>query len=123
MLKLVAPMVGGIEASDGRWIEADEKIDGGPSVLFDAVVLLPSEQGAAMLAKEPTARDFVADAFAHMKFIGYVDQALPLLKKAGVFEDLDGGCLPLEAVDDAKNFVANCRKLRFWQREARVKQV
>ena len=58
-----------------------------------------------------------------MKFIGYVDEALPLLKKAGVFEDLDGGCLPLEAADDAKNFVATCRKLRFWQREARVKQV
>jgi catalase len=123
MLKLVAPMVGGIEASDGTWLEADEKIDGGPSVLFDAVVLLPSQQGAALLAKEPTARDFVADAFAHMKFIGYVDEALPLLKKAGVFEDLDGGCLPLEAADDAKNFVATCRKLRFWQREARVKQV
>src|SRR6478735_2508126 len=32
LLKLVAPMVGGIEASDGTWIAADEKIDGGPSV-------------------------------------------------------------------------------------------
>jgi catalase len=123
VLKLVAPMVGGIEASDGTWLEADEKIDGGPSVLFDAVVLLPSEQGAAMLAKEPTARDFVADAFAHMKFIGYVDAALPLLKKAGVFEDLDEGCLALETFDDAKNFVKNCRKLRHWPREARIKQV
>ena len=29
MLKLVAPTVGGIEASDGTWLEADEKIDGG----------------------------------------------------------------------------------------------
>ena len=91
MLKLVAPMVGGIEASDGTWIEADEKVDGGPSVLFDAVVLLPSQEGADLLAKEPTARDFVADAFAHLKFIGYADQALPLLKKAGVFEDLRRG--------------------------------
>jgi catalase len=123
MLKLVAPMVGGIEASDGTWIEADEKIDGGPSVLFDAVVLLPSEQGAALLAKEPTARDFVADAFAHMKFIGYADAALPLLKKAGVFEDLDEGCSPLGTADDAKNFVKNCRKLRFWQRETAIKPV
>ena len=123
MLKLVAPMVGGIEASDGTWIEADEKVDGGPSVLFDAVVLLPSQEGADLLAKEPTARDFVADAFAHLKFIGYADQALLLLKKAGVFEDLDEGCLPLETIDDAKNFVANCRKVRFWQREARAKQM
>jgi catalase len=123
MLKLVAPMVGGIEASDGTWLEADEKIDGGPSVLFDAVVLLPSEQGALLLAKEPTARDFVADAFAHLKFIGYADAALPLLKKAGVFEDLDEGCLPLETADDTKNFVRNCRKLRFWQRETSINPV
>ena len=53
MLKLVAPMVGGVEASDGSCIEADEKIDGGPSVLFDAVALLPSADGAPMLAREP----------------------------------------------------------------------
>jgi catalase len=87
------------------------------------VVLLPSEQGALLLAKEPTARDFVADAFAHLKFIGYADAALPLLKKAGVFEDLDEGCLPLETADDTKNFVRNCRKLRFWQRETSIKPV
>jgi catalase len=123
MLKVVAPMVGGIEASDGSFLEADEKIDGGPSVLFDAVALLPSAQGAAMLANEATARDFVAGAFAHLKFIGYGAAAEPLLKKAGVLEDLDEGMLPLENADDAEAFVAACRKLRFWPREARVKQV
>jgi catalase len=123
LLKLAAPMVGGIEASDGSFLEADEKIDGGPSVLFDAVALLPSAQGAAMLANEATARDFVADAFAHLKFIGYGAAAEPLLKKAGVLEDLDEGMLPLENADDAEAFVAACRKLRFWPREARVKQV
>jgi catalase len=123
LLKFVAPMVGGIEASDGSWIEADEKIDGGPSVLFDAVALLPSREGGDLLAKEPTARDFVADAFAHMKFIGYSEAAVPLLRKAGVLEDLDEGCLALDAADDAKTFVGACRKLRFWPREAKVKQV
>jgi catalase len=40
MLKLVAPEVGGVEASDGTWYEADESLDGGPSVLFDAVAIL-----------------------------------------------------------------------------------
>jgi hypothetical protein len=56
MLKLVAPEVGGVEASDGTWYEADEKLDGGPSVLFDAVAILPSENGAALLATKPAAR-------------------------------------------------------------------
>jgi catalase len=121
MLKLVAPMVGGVEASDGSWIEADEKIDGGPSVIFDAVVLLPSEAGAALLAKEATARDFVADAFAHLKVIGHVPAAAPLLQKAGV--EPDEGLVSLGAAADTEAFVAACRKLRIWQREARVKQV
>jgi catalase len=33
-LTIVAPMIGGVEAADGTWIEADEKIDGGPSVCW-----------------------------------------------------------------------------------------
>ena len=71
VVKLVAPMVGGVEASDGSWIAADEKIDGGPSVVFDAVAILLSDAGAQLLAEEATARDFAADAFAHCKFIGH----------------------------------------------------
>ena len=33
MLEIIAPTVGGVEASDGTLIEADQKIGGGPSVL------------------------------------------------------------------------------------------
>ena len=84
MVKLVAPMVGGVEASDGSWIAADEKIDGGPSVVFDAVAVLLSDAGAQLLADEATARDFVADAFAHCKFIAHTAAAMPLLEKAGI---------------------------------------
>src|SRR5712671_6370792 len=80
MVKLVAPMVGGVEASDGSWISAHERIDGGPSVVFDAIAVLVSDAGAALLADEATARDFVADAFAHCKFIGFNTAAAPLLE-------------------------------------------
>ena len=97
-------------------IEADEKLEGGPSVLFDAVAILPSAEGAARLATLPAARDFVADAFAHRKFIAYVEAALPLLEKAGVAESLDDGFVPLKAAQDCEGFVARCRKLRFWDR-------
>ncbi len=37
-LEYVAPKVGGFEADDGTLVEAHQKIDGGPSVLYDAVV-------------------------------------------------------------------------------------
>jgi hypothetical protein len=39
-----------------------------------------SEAGAELLVNEPAARDFIADAFAHFKFIAYVDAALPLME-------------------------------------------
>ena len=118
MLEIVAPRVGGVEASDGSWIEAAQKIDGGPSVLYDAVVLLPSEDGAKRLAKEPTARDFVADAFAHMKFIGYVEAAMPLFEKAGVNDSRDDGVILLEGPEGCAAFITTCRQLRFWARAA-----
>ncbi len=46
----IAPKVGGVKASDGTWIEAQQMIDGGPSVLYDAVAVLPSEAGDRRLA-------------------------------------------------------------------------
>jgi catalase len=119
LMEIVAPTVGGVEASDGTWIEAKQKIDGGPSVLYDAVAILTSSEGADLLTRESTARDFVADAFAHCKFIAYVPQATPLLEKAGVAPD--DGCFELSSTADAKTFVKNCAKLRIWEREATVK--
>ncbi len=113
-LKIVAPEVGGVEASDGTWYEADEKLEGGPSVLFDAVAILPSENGAALLATEPAARDFIADAVAHHKFIAYVDAAVPLFEKAAA--ELDEGFIRLEKPKDCAGFVMQCRKLRYWDR-------
>jgi catalase len=120
-MEIVAPKVGGVEASDGSWIEAKHMIDGGPSVLFDAVALIVSEEGAAMLAKQATARDFVADAFAHCKFIGYTAAAGPLLAKAGVAMDEDEGLIALDTGSAATDFVVACRKLRLWAREMKVK--
>jgi catalase len=123
LMELVAPMVGGVKANDGTWIEADEKVNGAPSVLYDAVALLLSEDGAKLLANEATARDFVTDAFAHAKFIAYVGTAMPLLEKAGVAADMDGGFAELKGGTDATEFVQMCRKLRVWERKAKVKQV
>ena len=119
MLEIVAPKVGGVEASDGSWIEAAQKLDGGPSVLYDAVALLPSESGARMLANDPAARDFIADAFAHRKFIACVESASPLLAKAGVAADK--GVVMLKNSSDASAFVTTCAELRFWPREAMLK--
>ncbi len=120
MVEFVAPKVGGAEASDGSWIEGDQKVDGGPSVLYDAVAVLPSADGAALLTKTPTAQDFVSDAFAHCKFIAYSAHAMVLFEKAGIAADMDDGFFKLAAADDAKAFIKACGKLRFWAREGKL---
>jgi catalase len=120
--EIIAPQVTGIEASDGSWVDADQMIDGGPSVLYDAVALLPSSTAIDDLVRESTARDFVADAFAHCKFIGFVDASVPLLRKAGISEaDYDEGLIALSRAKDAGPFVEGLGKLRVWGREPTVK--
>lgn len=120
-MELVAPKVGGVETADGTKLPAHHMIDGGPSVLFDAVALLLSEEGAERLAGEAAARDFVADAFAHCKFIGFTAAALPLMARAGVTPDADEGLIALEDAASVDAFVESCRALRLWAREAAVK--
>ncbi|MGY4314949.1 hypothetical protein ACVWW1_004276 [Bradyrhizobium sp. JR3.5] len=120
--EIIAPTVAGARANDGSWIHADQMIDGGPSVLYDAVALLPTQAAMDDLLQESSARDFVADAFAHCKFIGYVGSVLPLFAKAGIAaDDFDEGCVTLESAGDAKSFVDGLGKLRVWEREPHVK--
>ena len=120
ILEIIAPTVGGVQSSTGAWVTANQKIGGGPSVLYDAVAILPGPDGAEMLAKNPGARDFATDAFTHLKFIAYTNGARPLFEKTGIVNDLDAGCIELSKPAAVANFVARCRSLRFWDREAVV---
>jgi catalase len=120
-IEVVAPKVGGVEAADGTWIAAKHMIDGGPSVLFDAVALLLSEEGAERLTGEAAARDFVADAFAHCKFIAFTPGSIPLLQRAGVDPEGDEGLIDLDDPKAVAKFIESCRKLRLWSREMAVK--
>jgi catalase len=118
LLELVAPTVGGIAGHDGDRIPADQSVAGGPSVLYDAVALLPSREGAAQLAADPAARDFVTDAVAHQKYVGHVDGAAPLLGAAGVAGSVDEGFVPLSDAGSVDVFLQACRRLRHWERAA-----
>ena len=119
--EIIAPRVGGAKASDGSLVEADQMLAGAPSVLYDAVALLPSQAAIADLVKESTARDFVADAFAHCKFIGYVEAATPLFEKAGIADSLDKGVIALSGPKDVAGFIGELGALRLWDREPKVK--
>lgn len=114
--EVIAPTIAGVKARDGSIVPANQKIDGGPSVLYDAVAVLVSKEGAEMLAKEPAARDFVADAFAHSKFVAYSEEATPFVTKVLGADKLDDGFIAIGGAKDTSKFVQECRKLRFWGR-------
>lgn len=72
--------------------------------------------GLLGLAKLPTARDFVSDAYADYKFVGFSEAAAKLFAKVGLPDDLDDGFLTLDGKADIEPFLAACTNLRFWDR-------
>ncbi len=119
VIELVAPHVGGVLSVDGSSVKAAQKVEGGPSVLYDAVVVLVSKEGAAQLARTPAARDFVTDAYAHGKFIGHTASASALLEAAGIARLADDGFVELGGDSSPADFVRRCGALRYWERETR----
>jgi len=116
LVELVAPQIGGVVTSDGELIPAHQKIDGGPSVLYDAIAILASADGAAALAADAAAKDFVTDAHHHCKFIAYHPEAGVLLDAAGVLTDIDEGYVALDSRSAPSTFLERCRELRHWDR-------
>jgi catalase len=114
---VIAPKIGGATLSDRKKVPAKQKIDGGPSVLYDAVALIISDKGADLLAGDGPTKDFIGDAFAHCKFIAYSKPAEGLLAMAGVLDKADAGFFPLGGKITAAAFIKACRALRFWDRE------
>lgn len=120
-LKLIAPKIGSIKDSAGRAASPDGALEGSPSVLFDGVVLLPSAKGAHELAGFASAVDWVRDAFGHLKAIGHVESAAPLLHKAGVTPDPKMGVIAVDGKNGVDSFIAVAKKHRIWDREPLVR--
>jgi catalase len=116
VLEVIAPTINGVDLDDGSHLAAQQKVGGGPSVVYDAVAVIVSSNGAAQLAALPPAKDFVADAHAHKKFVADVAAARPLFAAAGLGEARDDGYVDLGKSGSAKRFVENCRSLRYWDR-------
>jgi catalase len=116
MVEVIAPAVGGVTLTDGHLLPADQKLGGGPSVLYDAVAVVVDESGAAMLAEHPAAKDFVTDAHAHCKYVGHTASSLPLFEATGLSALMDDGYLLLDKGPSCKAFIERCRSVRYWGR-------
>ena len=114
-LAVIAPKVGGATDSEGALVEADFPLSAAPSVFFDAVVILASEDAAATLATQAAAVEWVSNAFAHLKVLGHTAGAQPLLDRAGVKPD--AGIVGLPNSQAVLKFIAAAKNGRIWDRE------
>jgi catalase len=114
-LAVIAPRAGGVETQSGGHCDADHALAAAPSVLFDAVVLAPSAAQAAALAAEPTAVDWVRDAFRHLKVIGHVAAAKGLLHRAGVTPG--DGIVAIDQASSMDELLTAAKRHRIWTRD------
>ena len=114
-VKIVAPKVGGAKLANGSILAVDGQLAGTPSVLFDAVAVILSDEGAKALLMESAAIDFVRDAFGHLKAIAVDKGGEALLKAANVPQ-----CAGIVDSNDRDAFIA-AAKTRQWDREKSVR--
>ena len=115
-VKVVAPQIGGAMLDNGLFLKADGQLAGTSSVLFDAIAVILSDEGAERLAGESTAIDFIRDAFSHLKAIAVDQGGEKLLLQANVGKDR--GVVNLS---DMASFIS-AAKTRQWAREALVRR-
>ena len=114
-VKIVAPKIAGIKLADGTLLAVDGQLAGTPSVMFDAVVIILSDEGGSALSDESAAIDFVRDAFGHLKAIAVDAGGQMLLAEANITPDagvIDCG--------DTAAFIA-AAKTRQWDREPTIR--
>jgi catalase len=119
-LFVVAPKIGGVTDVAGAQVEADGALIAFPSIFFDAVVILASEMGAADLAGQAAAINWVADAFAHLKVIGHTPETHVLLDKACV--TADPGIIPIATRKSIATFIQTAKTGRIWERERTLRK-
>lgn len=116
-VKIVAPNKE-VTLDDGTHIQVDERLAGGPSVLFDAVVSIIMHPPAKKLAMDSAALDWFNDAYAHCKAIAYCPATEEhILSKLPI--EKDKFVTPL---DDVAGFIENA-KTRLWERESKVRDL
>ena len=115
IVKIVAPNVGEVKLAAGLKLTVDGQLAGSPSVLFDAVAVILSDEGAKSLSMESAAIDFVRDAFGHLKTIAVDKGGQALLRIANVGQDAG-----VVDANDKEAFVA-AAKTRQWNREKSVR--
>ena len=119
VLELIGPHIGEIRSNSHIAIKPHHAIAGAPSVFFDSVVLAVSAEGVGIFRQQAAALNFIRDAFAHLKIIGFTAASMPLLDTAGI--DIDDGIVEVETSEDTTVYIEAAKNGRFWPRAATIK--
>ncbi len=116
-IEVIAPKRGGVRDQTGETVEADHALAGAPSVLFDCVAVLGSNEGIADLKDDCAALAFLRDAFRHLKVIGLDEAGRALFEAAGLNAKDDSGVVALGR-DKAgiSAFIEAAKEHRIWSR-------
>jgi catalase len=112
-LKLIAPKIGPMK----NGLTPDMTIDGGPSCLFDAVVLLPGQAEVPVLLNTAGAINWLRDAFAHLKAIGFNNASQAMFGKGGLDAGAPGVVTVAKGFDA---FIKAAKEHKIWARDELV---
>ncbi|HQS80990.1 MAG TPA: catalase [Thiobacillus sp.] len=119
VVDLIGPHIGEVESDGDTAVSPNHAIAAAPSVLFDSVVLAVSEAGAEAMKREAAVLNFIRDAYAHLKIIGFTASSMALLEMAGI--DVDDGVVELDSSGGATAYLDMAKKGRLWPRAAVIK--
>jgi len=122
--KIVGPRLGYLRSQEGNDVKVHFSLLTASSVLFDAVFVVGGEDNSAALLEDPSAREFIAEAYKHAKAIGAAGSGVALLRSPKVLDDPtviddDEAIVHTEnrAGEVIENFIAAMGKHRNWARE------
>lgn len=122
---IIAPHLGVVASDAGKTVEAQERILGTASVLYDALIIPGGAKSVQTLLKEPTCVEFINDAFKHCKTICAVGEGVKLVEKSDAIkaDDNDQGLILAPEgtfAEVGKEFVAAVSMHRHFAREAKL---
>ncbi|MHB1075358.1 catalase [Thiobacillus sp.] len=117
-LEVIGPHVGEIQSSIGETLIPNHAVAAAPSVLFDTVVLAISGSSVDAMKQKAAVMNFILDAYAHLKIIGYTPDAMPLLDRAEVA--IDDGVVKMDVRESVASYIEAAKYGRVWSRAVLV---
>ncbi len=116
-VELIAPKLGDIRADKNSKIPVDKSLMTVSSVLYDAVYIPGGAESIKALMNKPDTAEFISQAYKHCKPIALETDALPLIEKTKIEDDLKKNKNLPGVVYNSSAFIKAVKHHRFWERE------